>query len=416
MTVVKRLRIGYYISMAILLIAGLGSGRWEFYFLFTILALLVIFTLVLNLWTIFSFSYSQELSASSVVKGASPVLKISVLNNKPFAFVMLRAIVQTPPPGQWADFIVNLDPGAKMYCEIPVHCKYRGVYDVGLAVLETSDVFGLLRIRFDLRRLPRHRQEQITVYPRLLQIPVPRSPMQSSAAHKGSGSQRLTQDGESFSDTRKYLFGDPFKRVHRIISARKRQLFVKRYDLPMETGAIIAIDSRENGLAGEDALRYSDIACECAAAIAHHCLGAGYLTTLIGLDTNQPVIEGSSSRDFSGFYYRLAVMKFGTGDDIAAALRFNTGTLPGSKMVYVISSREDKALADCLSALASAGNQVRMILPLVGERAENRRAGGSIPGVAVSAITGAEDIAHGFGRDGATERSGTLNGNSPRCE
>jgi len=405
MTSMKRFRVGYYLSMTLLLVAGLGSGRWEFYFLFTTLALLVCFAFAMNLWTIFTFSYSQELSDTSVVKGDSPVLKISIFNNKPFAFAAMCVAVQMPPPTRWTHFSVNLDPGASACYDIPMQCGYRGVYNVGPAALEVSDVFGLLSFRYDLRRLPHYKQEQIIVYPRLLRLVALSSPTHNWAEYKGSGVQRLTQDGESFSDTRKYRFGDPFKRVHRIISARKRQLFVKRYDLPMETAAIIAIDTCENGLEGEDALRYSDIACECGAALAHYCLQAGYFTTLISSDTEQPTVEGRGMPDFPKFYDYLAVMKFGAGGDVGTTLSFSARAHRNHKIVYVISSRADQALTDVISALAQAGCQVRVFVPQAGDGGEVRGTGISISGVTVSSVAGADDISPSLGLDNAAYHS-----------
>ena len=381
--------------MLILLTAGLGTGRWEFYFILTILILVVGYAFFLNVWTIMSFSYVQDLQAKSTVKGGAPILRVGIYNDKPFPFTMMKIIVQTPMPGERVELSFNLDPNSNIYYDIPMRCAYRGVYDVGMTILEVNDVFGLLRMRFDLRRLPYYRQRQLIVYPRLLQLPFLPAGMRD-AKYEGGGAQHVTEDGESFSDTRQYHFGDPFKRVHRILSMRKRQLFVKRYDVPMETAAIVALDTRDNGLEGEDSLRYADIACECATAIADYCLRAGYVVELMGSDENTPTVQGKSSRDFSKLYDHLAVISFGGAGDISASIRGGTRRHPNLKAVYVIAPGGTPELSETFSTLIQAGCNVKLLIPKVEDSIGSYQSKTTL-GVSEAFLTSADDIASVLG-------------------
>ncbi|MCL2068439.1 MAG: DUF58 domain-containing protein [Oscillospiraceae bacterium] len=392
----KRFRFCYYLSIILLLLAGLGTGRREYYFMLTVMLLVVGYAFLLNIWTIVSFSYIQELNMQSCVKGNSAMLKIGIYNDKPFPFTMMKVIVEMPPPAQRAELSFNLDPNSHIYYDIPIHCAYRGVYDIGMTVLEVNDVFGLLKIRFDLRHLPYYRQRSLVVYPRLLQLAHLPAAMRD-AKYSGGGTQQVSEDGESFSDTRQYRFGDPFKRVHRILSARKRQLFVKRYDVPMETAAIIAVDTRDPGLEGELALRYADIACECAAAITHYCLRTGYVVDLVSSDEKDPVAAGRSPRDFSKIYDRLAIMPFNSKDgDICAAVHADMRRHPNLKAVYIITSRPAVQIAEELSMLINAGCAVKCLAPVCGgadDRCPANFVSMPAPGVTEAVITSADDIA-----------------------
>ena len=327
--------------------------------------------------------------APSAIKGDRQTLRVGIYNDKPFPLSMVRALVQTPDPKQIAELNFSLDPGVQIYYDIPMQCVWRGAYDVGITTIEVSDIFGLLRIRFDLRRLPYYKQPQLIVYPRLVHIPYLTSAMRG-AKYEGGGAHQVTEDGESFSDTRQYRFGDPFKRVHRKLSARKRQLFVKRYDLPMESTAIVAVNSREDHLSGEDALRQADISCECAAAIAHYCLRIGYVVDLIGADEYDPIVEGKGIRDFSRIYDSLAVMKFIPSGNIAANLSANMRRHPNLKAVYVISSEYDQDLSDLLAVLAQSGCYVKLLSPVFGgkEKADIK----PILGVNISAVASADEL------------------------
>jgi len=384
----KRYRVGYYLSMIFLLLAGLGTGIWLFYFLLTILMLLLLAALVLNLWTYFSFSCKQKLSQTSIVKDGSCTLKVSVCSNKPFPFIQMCATVETLSPDNPARLTINLAPNNTSDYDIPISCPHRGMYEVGLTIIEVTDIFGILSMRFDLRLLPHYQMQHLIVYPRLLQTSAPPTGISDGAKQEGIGVQRLTEDGESFSDTRQYRFGDPLKRVHKIISARKRELYVKRYDIPEETTAILAIDTRKNGLAGEDRLNYNDIACECAAAVTHYLLRSGYAARLIGAEASEPAVEGKSIHDFQKLYDHLAVMQFDTDADIAAQLSDEIGKAPNPRMVYVISSRNDKALIEALAMLAQSADYVKLIVPVLSDGAESI----SIPGVSVSSVASAADI------------------------
>jgi len=409
---VKLFRVGYYLLMSILLIAALGTGRWEFYFVLSVMVLLVAVALIMNIWVYFSFSYKQELLTSKVVKGDSPILKIRVFNNKPFSFVMMRIKVETPTPSNRTHLCFSIGPGADYSQELPLPCEFRGEYMVGMSILETGDVFGILRMRFDLRRLPYYRLERLTVYPALIKLPAPSVQMHGNTNYQGVGAQLPSEDGESFYDTRIYHYGDPFKRIHRITSARKRQLFVKRYDMSMAASVILIVDTCKSGLVGEDSLRYSDIACECAAAIAHFCLRIGYMVALAGSDENGQITESANINEFSRLYDYLAVMKFDTTGDVISALHVCSKMYTGVSAVYVISSRDDQPLTNAIAGLVGSGSNVSLIRPVVQSSpdegtAEEPVIGPAIEpaieptiepvkGPAVTHVTGAHDLIDGM--------------------
>ena len=380
--------------MFLLLIVGLGTGRWEFYFLFTVLSLLVVAALILNLCTFFSFSCRYELASSRVTKGDPSALKVYIYNNKPYSLNMMRATVQTPLLSDTAKLIVTLAPKEEACYDIEISCKYRGVYEVGVTILEVVDIFGLLRMRFDLRRLPNYRLEQLIVYPRLLQLISPMEPAHGEAAHKGLIAQRHSEGGEEYYDTRLYRFGDPFKRIHRTLSARKRELHVKRYDIAAEATAIIIIDTCENSFEGEDSLRFDDIACECAVATVNCCLNLGHFVSLASSNADEPTIEGKSQHDFHKFVDYLAVMEFGVHGDINTILQVSPGHYKSLNAIYVISPRSDTQFSDSLSVLAQSGKYVRLFLPSLESVSEEEQLVPHIEGVTVTVVKNVDDIAY----------------------
>ncbi|MCL2220753.1 MAG: DUF58 domain-containing protein [Oscillospiraceae bacterium] len=357
--------------MFLLLVAGLGTGRWEFYFLFTTLFFLTAVALGLSLWTFYSFSCLYELGDVSAEKGDIATLKIHVTNNAPFPLSSIRAAVQTVLPYDTEELIINIPPRDMVCYEVSMTCKYRGMYEVGITTLEVVDMFGILHMRFDLRRLPNYRLKKLVVYPRVLQLDSTGISASDGTMLEGVSAQHQSDGGEEYYDTRLYRFGDAFKRIHRILSVRKRELHVKRYDIPMEASAIIFIDTCESGFEGEDALRYNDIACECAVAAVNHCLLSGHIVTLVSSDESESIIEGKSPNDLQKIIDYLAVIEFDAQGDINLALRYYFESHANFSTFYVITSRKDKQISDTLSAISQSGRQILLFAPSLGETLED---------------------------------------------
>jgi len=380
--------------MPLLLIAGLGTGRWEFYFLLTAFVLLIIVAFALNVWTFLSFSCRYEMTDEIVTKGDSPTLKIYISNNKPFSLNTVRAIVKTPLPSDEIHMAIDVAPGETVCYDIKLSCKHRGIYEVGITKLEVTDLFGILRIRFNLRHRTNHGPEQIIVYPRLLELSSTFAHSQGEAMCRGVDKRQITEYGDDYHDTRKYRYGDPLKRVHRTISVRKRELYIKNYDIPMETSIIIVIDACESHITGEDALCYNDVVSECAVAVAHYHINMGHAVTVISSAENEPIVEGKRPSDFPIIFGNLAIMNLKKHNDIDFMLQIKSMNKSNPGAVYVISSRSDKIFTDTLTSLAQSGKYVRLLFPIMQSTDEKNQAGIDINGVISTAVRSADDIAY----------------------
>jgi uncharacterized protein (DUF58 family) len=276
----------------------------------------------------------------------------------------------------------SLAPQSHIDFTVPVLCPYRGIYEAGMTVLEINDIFGLVKTRLDLRKLSYYRRRELKIFPRLVELPH-LAALMADAKFSG-GAMRLSEQGDSYSELRKYRPGDPIKRVHRAVSLRRRELFVKTYDTPLETAALVAIDTSLATDTEPD--RYlADIACECAAAIIACGLRSGFAVELAGVSR---VSASDSNRGFNILYDALAAMRFGNGDfaaSIAPAARAG-----GYKAAYVISHRVPGEYAAALRALRGGGCQVSYLrLSHSGERLESDS---SVPGVFCTPLTPADDV------------------------
>lgn len=386
----KLFRFLFFFTGAALLFTARLTGRREFFLLFFVMLFVAVYALILNVWTVLSFSYVQELKEGAAVKGSSTELALGIYNDKPFPLTMMRVKIETAVPSEKTALRFNLSPRSRIAFHIPLHCAYRGVYNVGMTTIEVNDVFGLFHIRYDMRRLPYYRQRVLKIFPRLISLPF--LPAGSRDAKFSSGTQgRLADSGEAYADLRQHRPGDSLKRVHWKASARRGELMIKNYDLPLETAALIAVDTSA-AYEGEDALRYADLACECAAAIAHHSLKAGYTVAVVDADPAHPPVDGGSQKAFSRLYEGLAVLPFGKGGDFCASVRGAARAQPGLRAVYALTPRQDDDLGRVLTELARAGCAVKCIL--LDPAGESPRPDPArMPGVTLRAITFGEDIA-----------------------
>ena len=353
----KHIKIIWYSLMVIFLFAGLYSGSREFFLLFFIMLFVILYALSLNLWTIFSFSFIQELSQPAVVKGSVAHLKIGIYNDKPFPFTLMKIRVETVTPHETYELGFNLSPKSNINYMIPLNCPYRGVYAVGMTTIEVNDVFGLVKTRFDMRRLSYYRQRLIKIFPRLVELPYLPT-RNNDSKYSGGVALRLAEDGDSYADLRRYRPGDPLKRVHKPVSARKRELYVKNYDIPLETTVLIAIDPTMELGDGEEKRYLADIACECAVSIAEISMRSGFTVEFAGIDLSRSLKRRRKQEVLSALCDALAELPFDGEGDFDRELELAITRAGGIRAAYIISSGNTASYAGAFYRLQQEGCHV----------------------------------------------------------
>ncbi|MCL2084613.1 MAG: DUF58 domain-containing protein, partial [Oscillospiraceae bacterium] len=328
----KRLKLCWYAVMAALFLTARLTGRRELFALLAMMAVVCVYALALNIWTIMSFSYVQELDDGAAVKGGETSLRVAIYNDKPYPFTLIRLKARTAALSKTAALGFSLMPRGNISFTVPLVCPYRGVFRVGMTELEVNDSFGLVKTVFRMDALPYYRRPELKVFPRLTELPV--LPARRKDAKDWAGALGA-ESGESYSALRKYRPGDALKRVHRAASAKRRGIYVKTYDMPNEGSVLISIDTFLGGASGEDALYLADLACECAAAVAHYSLRAG--NKILLHETSSHGLVFTSINDFARLQDRLAVMRFEGREDpapYAETLLDISRRFPGPHSVY----------------------------------------------------------------------------------
>jgi len=292
-------RVFYWTVMAGAALFGLYSGSRFCWLLFLVQSLVLLAALGINIWTACSFSYMQELSAGQGEKGESIRLHIGIYNDKPFPFTRMRVTVEALDPAENQVLAIDLAPRADCSFDLRLGLPRRGEFQVGMTRLEMQDVFGLLPMHFDLRRLPYYRQKKLLVLPRVREFHLPAGPVPRMM---GNGRSAAGAGQEEFSYLRSWTSGDRLSRVHWAATAKTRELLVRQYEDPVGGGCLVYMDCRTLDEALADRLA------ECAATLLCAHLERGEPVSLLaeGQQPQRAFVLG----ELSGLREWLALLPF----------------------------------------------------------------------------------------------------------
>ena len=391
----KLLKICWYTIIAASFFAGRITGRREFFLLLFIMGFVVLFSLSLNLWTARSFCYTNEVDKKVCVKGDQTFMQVAITNDKQFPFPLIYITMIPIARSRVAYERFSLLPSSRIIFTVPLSCTYRGIHNVGITTLEINDSFGLVKTKFNMLDLPYYRHIEVKVYPQLTELgALPASGGDSK--NIGNTGMWSTVQGESYAGLRLLRPGDPFKRVHRAVSLRRHELYVRTYDQPLETSVLIILDTLAEYATEEDGLYLSDLVCQCAAAIARFSLKNGYRVVYrdSGLTS---AMELKTARDFPKLNDRLAGLRFDadSGGAVAWFSQDVTGQFSGTRAVYFISACGNNGIRKVLTSFDKANLNIKLIA--AGLRTSNSSAAESripdIPGVQTISIKVGDDVA-----------------------
>lgn len=337
----------FYGAALVLLIAGLFSGNRIFYVLLISQVVLVICALVLNLWAAMTFTYLQRLSRETTLRGNPVNLTLEIHNEKPIPFPMMRIqVLLASEPGQQL-LALNLPPKSHQTFELEMDCPYRGEYPVGMTIIDLLDIFGIIRLPFDMRLLPYYRMPMLLVYPRLVLLP--RLNMPALDVQQFSRNQTLTENhDEPFAMVRAYRPGDPGKQIHWKASLRQHKLMTRIYEQSSEHAVELLLDLRQPERPGEEASQAEDIFCECATALIYHLLKQNWLLKITGYGRLKKRFTGSNLKDFQEIYQWLARISFDGSGAFSRQMQKDMLSGTSARAVLILTGKPDPDLAQIL--------------------------------------------------------------------
>lgn len=170
--------------------------------------------------------------------------------------------------------VPSMAPGQSRWSEASLRWGKRGVFDLGPALVDVSDPFGMMhKMRMSTQ------QDQVVVVP----LVVPLSALPPPFGPAAPEADELTQigfDGDEFHAIRDYEPGDDLRKVHWALTARTGSLMI-REDHPSARARLTVLLDLRLGERSEPAF---ELACSVAASVAVAAVSEGRSVRLVTSD------------------------------------------------------------------------------------------------------------------------------------
>lgn len=351
-------RRGYGVLAALVTsgLCALSLGSTLYYYISLLLLLLLAYSWVSCLWARGTAYCRQRLSAGMVHRGESAQLFLQAGHRCPLPIAPLHG--EYLYAAQQGECLFPAAPFHAHERRLPLSARHVGRFDACVSCLVVSDLFGL----FEMKKRPAQAPDGLIVLPRPFDIDKPRV----TAGDDGAAALARTQeDYNAPEDVRSYRPGDAMKRIHWKLSSRKRELLVRRFEMPAPPDTLLLLDcSRplggENIPEGRECLR--DALCETAVAVAK-----------LQMEDGSPIrlpIYGKNANDFSSDHAAslsllqemLACQPFEEGEDFARVLNLELRRMRRTGATVIITTRLDAHIVEGVSRIRRMGPSARLYL------------------------------------------------------
>lgn len=347
------------------LIMGICFG----FFLFSALSLgnrmyLLIAILIFLAWA-FAFAsvrmaektvkVETELSSNKVNRGEVVSMEIGVSHRSllPIAPVALhmRATSNTPAG------TIHLTQLGKRRQRVThkFAADHVGAMFPGVENYTVADVFGF----FKRKHVPKADGHELLVLP----VPFEVEPLTFAAGDMGVETmKRAMEDPFSPSDFRNYQQGDPLKRIHWKMSARKREIIVRQFEEPALPDALVMLDTSpphiSRGYGEEHRPFLQDALLETAASVVA-CQIRQDNSVRLPLVGDRPM-EYSSTMGLPVLLDELARCTFNETERFERVLMMQMKDLRKTGAVVIITTRLTAAVSDLIIRMKRLGPNVRL--------------------------------------------------------
>ena len=353
----KRANVTLGICFGFFLLCALSMGNRTYLLIATIIFVAWVFSFLSVRLAEKTIRVTSGLSGQKVNRGDVVSMEIAVSHKGllPIAPVALhmRATSNTPAG------TIHLTQLGKRRQRV-VHkfaADHVGAMFPGMESYTVSDVFGFFKRE--------HRPD--TAGQELLVLPVPFDvePLTFAAGDMGVETmKRAMEDPSSPADIRAYQQGDPLKRIHWKMSARKREIMVRQFEEPALPDALVLLDTSPplltEGLPEEKRPFLCDALLETAASVVA-CQIRQDNPVRMPLVGDRPM-EYSSRMGLPVLLEELARCTFNETERFERVVMMQLAELRKTGAVVIITTRLSSALCDLIVRMKRMGPNVRLYL------------------------------------------------------
>lgn len=353
----SRRAVTWGVSMSISLLLAL-STRSDVYWL------PVLVTALCFLYALYSVVYAR-LMLTPLVSLSSPELSRGVAG-------VVDIAVKLPlwPPGLEAQVEFNMPESEHYHGEyqcitlyadlssISVHftALHVGVCRIGIQRVVLHDGFGLFHWAYAPRLHPCRE---------LIVLPIPFDTWPIAFPKNDMAVRTTPRDDEELtapSDTRAWRPGDPMKRIHWKLSARKRELLVRKFEEPRPNDTLVLCDPSLPSDAGARAPYYRDALLETTLSVARLQMRAGNPVRVPLRFAGQAEFSSDSGMLESALERALCRADFTRAEAFDRTLLLETRRAGRVGAVCAVTACLTPRVVDALCVMRSAGPGVRLLL------------------------------------------------------
>jgi uncharacterized protein (DUF58 family) len=158
--------------------------------------------------------------------------------------------------------------GQTLVARYEVFCRSRGVYQVGPALIRTTDPFALAE-----QRSHGGIADRLTVFPRTEELTGFPAVRGYDPSVQSTRPTFAPFGGEDFFTLREYQIGDDLRKVHWPSSAKRDELMIKQLEIPWQARALVLLDHRADRYPDPEAFEQ---AVRGAASVVSHLYRGGF--------------------------------------------------------------------------------------------------------------------------------------------
>lgn len=192
--------------------------------------------------------------------------RFQLRNSGPVPALWLEIDDRSTLPGHRASMVTAIGGGENRRWTLEGVCQQRGVFEIGPWSVHMSDPFGLFDVTLHYPEV-----DTFTVYPPVAHLPDIMLP-RGDAAGAALRHERAYADTTVSAGVRSYAPGDALRRVHWPTTARRRELYVKQFDLEPAGDLWILLDLDTAVQAGVDPESTIEVGITIAASLTHAAL------------------------------------------------------------------------------------------------------------------------------------------------
>ncbi len=336
--------------------SALSLGGRVFYFLSILTLLLMLYALASVLLCRRLLVISLQPDDLKAERGTESSLRITSLNRSPLPVAAAELELILP------DGRATVSAGTQLFRQDGVQVRYTlphvGVVHAHVAKVCVSDLFHLLRICRREKTVP----QEILVLPRDFEV----SALRFHARDDGQALlNRSSEDVTSPEDTRAYRVGDPLKRVHWKLSARKREMIVRRFEVPAPPDTLILMDCSDPVCEGDEPdglARLRDTLCETAVSVAKAQMELQHPIRVPLYGARAGEFRADRTGSLSLLREELAYQIFRGGEPFDRVLHLELRRMRRTGATVILTTRLDAAIVEGVRHIRRMGSSVRFYL------------------------------------------------------